>query len=57
MPAYKITIRGEVSKSYIVTAPDEDEATYIAHQMFNVVPDGTQERYSEETEAVMEVNL
>lgn len=56
MKKYKVTIRAEITKDIIVTAADEDEAVEAAHQQFSGAPDGTPERYNEETEAVEEID-
>jgi hypothetical protein len=46
---YKITIKGMVTKDYIVEGDDEDDAVIEAHEKFTVLNDDTPEDYEQET--------
>ncbi len=57
MKTYDVTITATVTKTIRVEAENEHNATDLAHQVFSVDAEtGTDERYSEHTDNVREVN-
>ena len=52
MPIYTVGIRAVVEKNLTISAPDEDKAIELAHQVFTVASDGGNEHYDQETTSV-----
>jgi hypothetical protein len=48
MKKYSVTIRATVTKTYEVEAENEELAVQEAHHYFTVMPDNSEERYSED---------
>ena len=55
MKEYDVTIKATVTKVIRVEAENEDMASEEAHQIFNIMKDGYDEEYDEETVACDEV--
>ena len=55
MKSYAITIRATVTKTRTIRAEDEMDAEMMAHQYFTVACEGPDERYTQETLCIEEV--
>lgn len=53
---YDVTIVASVRKTYRIGADSEDEAIELAHNIFSVLNDDTDEDYDQETIACEEVD-
>jgi len=52
MKKYEVVIRAIITKTYVVKAESEDEATATAHDIFNVLDDGADEDYDQDLVSV-----
>ena len=52
MRKYEVVIRATVTKTYVVEAENEDDATDTAHDIFSVLNDGTDEDYDQDVVSV-----
>jgi len=57
MTKYKVMIRGTVTKTIEVEAPDAAEAEENANEMFNLSYDGRDEQYEQDSISTEEVVL
>ena len=57
MTKYKVIIRGTVTKTIEVEAPDAAEAEENANEMFNLTYDGRDEQYEQDSISTEEVVL
>jgi hypothetical protein len=52
MKNYEVVIRATITKTYVVKAESEAEATATAHDIFSVLNDGTDEDYDQDVVSV-----
>ena len=55
MKKYEVTVRAIVTKTYVIEAESEAEATATAHDTFSVLEDGTDEDYDQDLLSIEEV--
>ena len=48
MKTYNVTIRATITKTYRVEAENVDKATEVAHEIFSVLNDDTDENYEQD---------
>lgn len=56
MKTYEVTIEARITKTYTVSAENEDQAYENAHEIFSVLTDDAKEYYEQETMSVTEVS-
>lgn len=55
MKEYGVIVRATVTKTVFVEAENEDDAIELAHEQFNILCDGIEEDYNQETISFEEV--
>jgi hypothetical protein len=55
MPVYDVTIKATIAKTIRLHAKDQDEAVQQAHELFTPYCDGSEERYEQEFDSIVEV--
>lgn len=56
MKKYSVTIRATITKDVLVEAENEDQAYELAHQVFSVLNDGSDEQYEQDALDINEVS-
>ena len=56
MKIYRVEIEATIKKVMFVKAADEDDASEIANQMFDILEDGNEEEYTQNVTGVTEYN-
>lgn len=55
MKQYDVTITARVTKTYRVTAENEDQADEMAHEVFSILKDAADEYYEQDTLDIEEI--
>lgn len=56
MKTYEVTIEARITKTYTVSAKNEDQAYENAHEIFSVLRDGAEEHYEQDSVGIVQMS-